>query len=213
MMKKMLWTTLSFLLCTNLLAQSFAGYSARTTVYETYQPARVTLSTGKVILQKQANVFLKNGRLLFKNGKFDMEADMRQIKAVDFKDRSYVRLDTMLATVVDTVGPHRILSTTTIDLEAFNKQKLNDRIISDFQMGDQYVSASSVDGTDQDNLYPLVNRYFLEIDGKVVSTHERLIRRMLPKEKRGRLDFYIQMPDFSWTDAKSLRQVLELFKQ
>ncbi|MBQ8867243.1 MAG: hypothetical protein IJ013_05945 [Bacteroidaceae bacterium] len=212
-MKKILGVWLMMLACASVWAQNFEGYSNRTTVYATYQPARVTLVTGKVVMQKEANVFLKNGRLLFKKDKFDMEADMRQIKSVEFKDRTYVRIDTILATVVDTVGANRIFCTTTIDVEAFNKQRLNDRIISDFQMNDQLVSAASVDPSDEDNLYPLVNTYFLEIDGKVVKAHERVLMRMLPKAKRGRLEFYMQMPDFSWSDKNSLRQVLELFKK
>lgn len=203
---------LSVVMSAGVVAQDFTGYSTRTTVYEKYQPARITLTTGKVIMQKEANVFLKNGRLLFKNGKFDMEANMIQIESVDFHDKSYVCIDTILAVVLDTVGTNRILCTTTIDLEAFSNQKINDRVISNFQMGDTYISASSVEAPDQDNLYPLVNTYYLEIDGKIIKSHERTIKRMIPKKQRDRLDFYMMMPDFSWSDKKSLRQVLELFE-
>lgn len=210
-MKRIIGTLFATFLFTNAWAQVFAGYSNRTTAYETYQPARVTLTTGKVIMQKQANVFLKNGRLLFKNGKHDMEADMRQIETVDFADRSYVRVDTILAFVVDTVAKNRILCTTTIDLEAFNKQKLNDRTISSLRLGDQQINAASLEAPDDDNQYPLVNNYYLEIDGEIVRCHERVLRRMLPKTKRSRLDFYLSQPDFNWSDKKCLRQVLELF--
>lgn len=210
-MKRILWMVLTAFVCMNVSAQSFAGYVNRTTVYEKYQPAKITLASGKVILQKQANIFLKNGRLLFKNGNMDMEANIMQIKSVEFHDKFYVRMDTILAIVVDTVKNNRILCTTTIDMEAYSKQRLNDRVISNFQMNDQFVNATSVEAPDEDYKYPLVNHFFLEINGKVVRNHERIIRRMLPKAKRDRLDFYMKQPKFSWTDRKSLRQVLELF--
>ncbi|MBR3758503.1 MAG: hypothetical protein IKK62_08790 [Bacteroidaceae bacterium] len=212
-MKKIIGIMSLLFACVGMSAQDFVGYSNRTTVYETYQPAKVTLTTGKVILQKQANIFLKNGRMLFKNGHFDMEANMAQIKAVEFKDRTYVRVDTILATVVDTVGVNRILCRTLIDLEAFSKQKINDRVLSNFQMTDMQVSATTVDSYDGDNVYPLFNEFFFEIDGKLVLPHERVIRRMLPKKQRSRLDFYMQQPDFSWSEKASLRLVLELFEK
>lgn len=210
-MKKILWMMFAAFVCMNASAQNFAGYTNRTTVYEKYQPAKITLASGKVILQKQANIFLKNGRLLFKNGNVDMEANMMQIKSVEFNDKLYVRMDTILAVVVDTVKNNRVLCTTTIDMEAYSKQRLNDRVISNFQMSDQFVSATSVESPDEDYSFPLVNQFFLEINGKVVRSHERTIRRMLPKAKRDRLDFYMKQPDFSWSDRKSLCQVLELF--
>lgn len=210
-MKKILWMMFAAFVCMNASAQTFAGYTNRTTVYEKYQPAKITLASGKVILQKQANIFLKNGRLLFKNGNVDMEANMMQIKSVEFNDKLYVRMDTILAVVVDTVKNNRVLCTTTIDMEAYSKQRLNDRVISNFQMSDQFVSATSVEAPDEDYSFPLVNQFFLEINGKVVRSHERTIRRMLPKAKRDRLDFYMKQPDFSWSDRKSLCQVLELF--
>ena len=117
-MKKLLGTMLASLFSFALMAQDFAGYSDRTTVYETFQPARVTLTTGSVNFQKEANVFLKNGKLLFKKGSTNMEADMRQIASVEFSDKSYICIDDMLATVIDTVGANRILCTTLIDLVA-----------------------------------------------------------------------------------------------
>jgi len=211
-MKKLFFTLC--LLATSsvgLVAQHFVGTTSRTTLYETYQPARITLTSGKVIMQKQANVFLKNAHLLFKNGHHDMVANMAQIQAVEFADKSYVRMDTMLAEVVDAVGENRILCTTTIDLEAFSSQKINDRIISNFQIGTDQVSATSIDTSASDDLYPLVKTYYLEIDGKIVQLHERTLRRILPKAKRSRFDFYLQMPEFDWNDVTSLRLVLELF--
>ena len=212
-MKKLLGTVLASLFSFALMAQDFAGYSDRTTVYETFQPARVTLTTGSVNFQKEANVFLKNGKLLFKKGNTNMEADMRQIASVEFSDKFYVCIDEMLATVIDTVGKNRILCTTLIDLVAYENQKVNDRMISNVTMGGNYVDASSAGVIDSDYLYPLVNKYFFEINGKIMEAHERVIKRMLPKEKRSRFEFLMKTPDFTLADKECLHQVLELFNK
>ena len=196
-----------------LMAQDFAGYSDRTTVYETFQPARVTLTTGSVNFQREANVFLKNGKLLFKKGSTNMEADMRQIASVEFSDKFYVCVDEMLATVVDTVGDNRILCTTTIDLVAYENQKVNDRMVSNVTLGGNYVDAASAGVIDSDYLYPLVNKYFFEVDGKIIEAHERVIKRLLPKDKRSRFDFLMKTADFTLADRKCLVQVLELFNK
>ncbi len=196
-----------------LMAQDFAGYTNRTTVYETFQPARVTLTTGSVNFQREANVFLKNGKLLFKKGSTNMEADMRQIASVEFSDKFYVCVDEMLATVVDTVGDNRILCTTTIDLVAYENQKVNDRMVSNVTLGGNYVDAASAGVIDSDYLYPLVNKYFFEVDGKIFEAHERVIKRLLPKDKRSRFDFLMKTADFTLADRKCLVQVLELFNK
>lgn len=212
-MRKILIPVLLSLMSCQLFAQHFAGYSNSTTVYPTYQPAKITLYNGKTIFQKEANVFLKNGKLLFRKGKLDMEANMKQIESVEFADRFYVRMDTMLATVTDTVGKNRILCTTTIDLDAYQSRMVNERVISNFEIGNTQVSASTVDPSSENEAFPLVNTYYFEIKGKIIKLHERTLLRKLPKEKRNRLNFYIQMPDFSWTDRNYLRKILQLFEE
>ena len=210
-MKRILFSLFVAVVCMNVIAQKFVGYSDRTTVYEKYQPARITLYNGKVIMQKEANIFLKNGRLLFKKGMFDMVADMAPIQTVEFADRQYVKVDTILATVIDTLGGNRLLCTTTIDLAAFNNRAVNDRVITSLQLGGDQVGSTDIDLSAGNKQYPLVNNYFFEIDGKIVELHERTIRRLLPKKKRDRFDFYLQMPEFDWFDKSSLHKILELF--
>lgn len=214
-MKKLAFILLCCLACTlELSAQKFAGMINRTTVYETYQPARITLTTGRVIMQKEANVFLKNARLLFKKGRLDMEANMAQIRAVEFADKSYVRLDTMLAVVTDTLGNNRVLCTTTIDLAAFTNREINDRIISNFEIGTEQVSMASLDMVAlEDKEYPLVNNYYFEVNGKILEANERTITRHLNRSKRSRLEFYLQMPDFDWGNPEWQHKVLELFEK
>lgn len=203
---------LSVAVSLGIYAQKSAGFSATTTLYKDYQPAKITMADGKVINQNKANVFLKNGRLLFKRGMFDMEANMSQIERVDFADRSFIRLDTMLVTVVDTIGDNQILRATTIDIAAYNAKAVNDRVVTNLSLGEQ-VSMTTIDLAPEDeNKYPLINTYFFVIDGKTVEVHERTIARMLDKDKRRMLKTYMQMPDFDWGDVGYLQKILQLFE-
>ena len=139
-MKRFFMVMLSVAVSLGIYAQKSAGFSATTTLYKDYQPAKITMADGKVINQKKANVFLKNGRLLFKRGMFDMEANMSQIKKVEFADRSFERLDTMLATALDTVGTNRILCTTTIDIQAYRHRSANDKVVTHLSTGEQVAT-------------------------------------------------------------------------
>lgn len=212
-MRKLFFTLIFAILSALLPAQQFAGYTKRTTLYETYQPAEITLYNGQVIQQKEANIFLRNGRLLFKSGRHDMEANMAQVRSVRFADRHFVSIDTTLAMVVDTIGSSRILCTTTIDLEAYSQLKINERLISNIHLEWDMINAvSSRELPDSDVQYPLISHFYVEIDGKVVKVDERTLRRMLPKDKHSRFDFYLQMPGFDWTSRESLTLILELFE-
>ncbi len=213
-LKKILF--ILFLVCPfiGIKAQKEAGTSTRTTVYEEYKPAKITLYNGKVIFQKEANIFLKDATLLFKNGKLDMKANMRTIQSVEFADRFYVKLDTLLAMVVDTLGGNRVLCATTVDMEAYAINELNNQVVSNLNFGGDQVSVARMETTaPEDRIYPLINTYYFEIKGKIIKAHERTINRYLSKEKRNRLKFYMGMPEFDWGDRRTLRQVLELFEE
>lgn len=213
-MKRFLLLAFSVAVCLIAWGQKAIGTSTRTTLYETFQPAKIILSSGKVIFQKQANIFLKDASLLFKNGNQNMRANMTQIQEVEFADDRYVCIESMLAAVVDTVNGNKILRTTTIDLEAFRKMAINDRVVSSLSLGGDQVSMSSISLTDESDMeYPLINSYYFEVDGNVFKAHERVVYRRLPKNKRDRLQFYMDMPDFDWGDRTSLRQVLKLFEE
>lgn len=212
-MRKLLFTLIFATLSTLLSAQQFAGYTNRTTLYETYQPAEITLYNGQVIQQKEANIFLRNGRLLFKSGRHDMEANMAQVRSVRFANHNFVSIDTTMAMVVDTIGSSRILCTTTIDLEAYSQLKINERLISNIHMEWDMINAvSSRELPDSDVQYPLISHFYVEIGGKVVKMEERTLRHMLPRDKHSRFDFYLQMPDFDWTSRESLTLILDLFE-
>ncbi len=160
--------------------------------------------------ERFANVFMKNGTLLYKRNGFNMQADMGRVKRVDFADRTYLKVDTMLAYVVDTVGNNKLLCSTVIDLNSYKTELLNNRQITNLELG-SHVNISTMDLSDT-NEYPLINLYYYDIAGKIIKVHERNVMRAIPKNKRREFTNIIQSDGFSWTDKEWLMRLLEMIR-
>lgn len=180
------------------------------TVYEGYKPAIITLADGRKINQPLANVFLKNSSLLYLSSTgATMEANMSNIVSVKFDDRQYIKIDSLLAYQVDTIGHDALYCATVIDMVAYRQNLRNNQVITDISLGDQ-ISTTSVDlSNETDHMFPLINIYIYRLGGKFVRCHERTLGNMLSKEKKRMMRTYMTLPDFSWTDDKSLLKLLK----
>lgn len=184
-------------------------WASRTTVYDGWQPAVVTLVSGKTVNQKQANIFLKNGSLVFKRGFTTMQANMKQIARVDFADQSYLKIDSLLAVEIDSVGDDKIYEATVIDLEAFHNMVVANTQVTNLEITD-FVNVSTIElNANEDVRYPLVHHYYFRYRGEMVLVHERTLYRFVPKEKRRIYKTMITMPDFDWTKPESLKRLLK----
>ena len=209
-MKKITLLILCSTIVVNCFAQILPNRIYRTTVFETFRPAIITLNNGKLLKQSEANVFLKNGTLLYKRGRLNMEADMRQIKSVQFDDRSFVMVDSALAMVVDSLNGYKLLCMSLIDIDAYRTQLLNNRQITNLELR-EFVNVNGSDASPEvKSSYPLRNIFFYDIDGKIIKVHERNIKKLVKSENRRYYKILIQSPDFSWEDPKSLVKLLKL---
>ena len=210
---------LSILLITILLAihgingfaQNFAGNSKTITMYEEFQPASIELHNGNVIKEKHANVFLKNGKLLYKSrNNTIMQANMSNIKSVCFADREYIRIDTLLAYVIDTIGCNRLLCATLIDIDSYKSQLTNSQLVTKFDLGGSFVNVTSLDDipNKEEISYPLVNYFFFEINNKIIRVHERDICKVLPKNKQRIFKTMIDSPQFDFGNQECLKRIL-----
>lgn len=184
------------------------------TVYNSYRPATITLTDGRTIKHPLANIFLKNSSLVYlSNTGVTMEANMSNILYVKFEDRQYYKVDTLLAYVVGTVGNDALFCATVADMQAYQQNLRNSQVFTDISLGDQ-LSTTTVDLSNEgDRMLPLVNIYFYrfgnDADKKYVRCHERTLGRILGKEKKRMMQTYLSMPDFSWTNEKSLLDLLK----
>ncbi len=76
-----------------------------------------------------------------------MQAEMKNVKKVDFADRTYLKVDTILAYIVDTLKDNKLLCATLIDLEAYKSEILNNKQITNLELG-SYVNVSTMDLSD-----------------------------------------------------------------
>jgi hypothetical protein len=183
--------------------------TVKLTVYPEFKPSLIHLTDGRVLRQPLTNVFLKNATLMYMKGNDVMQANMSNILSVEFDDRTYVKIDTLLCYQVDSIGNDALFKATIIDVKAYNTQLRNNHVISNLSLGDQ-ISMATIDlSTDEDFKFPLIDIYFYRYKGKFVRTHERNLGRLLSKEKRRMLRTYVTMDGFSWTDEKSLIKLLK----
>ncbi len=181
----------------------------RTMAYPTFRAALVTLTSGKVVTAPLANVLLKGSVLVYRNpqGRV-MEANRKTIKSVDFEDRHYERIDTMLYWRVDTVGDNALYVATYIDMASLRQQILNGRDMTDVQLNSLVLSSTAITINEEDLELPYTNVYYYRYRGKWLRVHERNIDHALPRNKRQAYKVALSMPGFSWTDPHRLMDLL-----
>ena len=204
-------------LCVALIATVFTAQSLFAqektyglTAYKDFKPAKITLTDGRTLVQPLANIFLKNSSLLYPNSSGStMEANMANILSVKFDDRQYIKIDSLLAYQIDTLGHDALYCATVIDMVAYRQNLKNNMVITDISFGDQ-LGTTSVDlNNEEDYMFPLINLYYFRLNGQFVRCHERTLNQRLSKEKKRLMQSYISLPDFSWTDEKSLLKLLK----
>ena len=165
-----------------------------------------------------ANIFLKNSSLLYISGELTKEANTKNLLRVDFKDRSYIRIDSVLAYQVDTVGKNALFCAKVLDLKAYKQLLINNSNITNLNMNDllsmNMLQYTTVDiGDTQDIHFPVIPLYYYRINDKFVLVHERHLKRFFDKENRRRMESVMNMPGFSWTNEKFLLKILEVIKE
>ena len=185
--------------------------TTKLTVYKDFQPSIIQLKDGRLIKQNLTNIFLKNSSLLYMQGTNAMEANMDNIISVKFDDKTYVKVDTILAYVVDSIGHDVLYCATVIDIDAYQNQLRNNNIVSNFSWGaGGTIQTSSMNlNTEEDYKFPLVDLYFYRINGQFVKCHERNLQYILNKEKKRIVRTFVTMDDFSWTEKESLMKLLK----
>lgn len=202
--------TLFIIMACALLTAQGQVRTPKLTVYPSYQPSLIQLTDGRTLRQPLTNIFLKNSALLYMNGVNAMEANMANIVSVKFDDRLYVKIDTLLAYQVDSVGHDALFCATVIDQEAYVQQLKNNQVFTNIAFGADQLGTTTMDISNEDDYkFPLINIYYFRMQGKYVRCHERNLGRVLNKDKKRIMKTMLMLPDFSWTDEKSLLKLLK----
>jgi len=210
MMKR---TVVLFVLAIVVVSQAIAQHvTPAVTVFREFKPARVYLSDGKKIQLPLANVFLKNSSLLYKRHEETMEANMKTIERVEFDDRTYYRIDTVLAYRIDTIGSDALYRADCIDFETFYKERANNVDFTNIRMGEM-IQFTTRDLLDEGDIhFPVISLYYYRLGGKYVLAHERNVSRLLSKEKKRMMRSALLNPNFSWTSEQDLMLMLKMIR-
>ena len=187
------------------------------TAFPEFRPATAYMADGKKLEIPMANIFLKNSSLLYISGDLTKEASTKNLMRVDFKDRSYIRIDSVLAYQIDTVGSKALYCAKVLDLKAYKQLLANNQNITNLNLNDltsmNVLQYTTVDiGDAQDIHFPVIPLYYYRINDKFVFVHERHLKRFFDKEDRRRMESVMNLPNFSWTDEKFLLKILEVTK-
>ena len=187
------------------------------TAYTEFQPAVVYQADGHKLNLPKANIFLKNSSLIYISGELTKEASTKNLMRVDFEDRSYIRIDSVLAYEIDSVGKNVLYCAKMLDLKAYKQLLVNNSTITNLDLSDltnmNLLNYTAIDMTNvQDIHFPVIPVYYYRLDGKYILVHERHVKRVLDKERRRRMESVMNMPGFSWTDETFLLKILEVIK-
>lgn len=187
------------------------------TAFPEFRPATAYMADGKKLEIPMANIFLKNSSLLYISGDLTKEASTKNLMRVDFKDRSYIRIDSVLAYQIDTVGSKALYCAKVLDLKAYKQLLANNQNITNLNLNDltsmNVLQYTTVDiGDAQDIHFPVIPLYYYRINDKFVFVHERHLKRFFDKENRRRMESVMNLPGFSWTDESFLLKILEVIK-
>ncbi|MDE6646643.1 MAG: hypothetical protein K2K03_02220, partial [Prevotella sp.] len=182
------------------------------TVYREFQPATIHLADGRQLKVSLANIFLKNSSLLYKSGIDTKEANLKTLTKVEFKNRVYYKIDSLLAYQVDTVGHDALFCAQRIDVEAWRQSVVNNSVMTSLDLGDMIGYTQAELANEQDLHFPLMTLYYFRLNGQFVLAHERRVKRVLNKEKRRLMEAVMGEKDFSWTDEQSLLKLLNVIQ-
>ena len=123
----------------------------------------------------------------------------------------------MLAYRVDTVGANALFCAKVLDLKAYKQQVANNSNITNLDLNDlatmNMFQYTTIDINDvKDIHFPVIPLYYYRINDQFVLVHERNLKRFFDKENRRRMESVMNLPDFSWTDEKSLLKILEIIQ-
>ena len=209
-LRKIILVTLAIMMVCATNAQTI---SRRVTVFKDFEPVVVHLVNGKPLKVGAANIFLKNSRLLYKSGTKVLEAKMDNIQSVDFANKTYFRVDTVLAYRVDSVGQNGLYCATMIDMEAYALDMANKRTITNLEISSQVSMAALENNDKEDREYPLQNHYFIKFNGKFIKANELYVLKAVPKSKKKVFWETVRQVGFSWQHEDSLMELLRVISK
>lgn len=212
----------SWLCCTALYAQQ-AQEEERTPIpyeYSAYRDATVTMMFGSKQHVK-GNIYLDGSKFYFMNGKQAIEADLGNVRQVQFGDTLYITMNNKMARVVAQDGEKMLVCVKTIDTyemegrkDGFGGRDQSGEGLPFFQVDINgmigMIELNNADARRNAQQFPLKREYFFILDGDIVPAKERPVLGRYDEFRQKVLKGMTENRFWSWKDEQSLAQLLQL---
>lgn len=210
-MKHLLITLFSLLSLHIAEAQIIDGRTNDITLFHNYQPALILLESGKTNRQMEANIFLKNGALIYKNKGQVMQANMNVVKSVAFGKQIFTKVEGQLAEIVDSCGQNQLVLIRKINIEGLNNEILNNSTITSIDAtGGDHLGITRTEVSPDQLAYPVDDIYYFIVDGKPILAHERDARHAAGRKRLEAYERVTRDRDFRWTNKDCLMEILKV---
>ena len=181
------------------------------TAYAEFQDAKVMQSFGRFVKAK-ANIFLKNASLLFIQDNQIMEANLKPVTGVLFGNDRYVKVnDTQLGLLVMQQGYNQLIRVTTIDMDKYAAEHGGGEDLPYLDMNEIGGMFFEIDSESQrrevDQGFPLQNKYYFNIRGKIIPANETKFKKFVRPEMKKAFREKMNDKFWSWEDEASLCQL------
>lgn len=213
-MKRHLLLLVLFLLAAtaSLHAQQNQQIRRSRTVFEfpEFRKAKIRQSFGRFV-EAEANIYLKDASLVYKQDGKIMHAYTKGIYGVVFDDSlEYVKVDSAMCRVIAKQGYNSLLCKTTVNLTRYKEEESGGTGLDFFEMSDFNVFMNlNEDKRDDDLGIPLQEKYYFSVRGRIVNANESEFKKSMDP---GQLDaFKVLMKNrmWSWRDPESLKMLLD----
>lgn len=205
-----------------LIALLALGYTARAQqvqelrrsrsifLFPEFQDAKIKQSFGRYAKAK-ANIYLKDGSLMYMEGDKIMRAYTKNIFGVTFGDTlEFVKVDSAMARVVARDGYNALLCLTTVNMARYREEESGGSDLDYFQLENFNVFMTLNEDRRDDELgIPLQDKYFFSAKGFVFPANETAFKKAISKEQQQPFKVLMENRFWSWKDPESLKMLLD----
>lgn len=177
--------------------------------YKDFQPARINLKDRR-FTRVEANVFLKNGRLIYRqNGKV-LEAQTDNIANIVFADSSlYLPVGKQVAQVVAIRDTNAILRITTIDQHRLRAETTGGENLPYFEIEELGVFVETDGSKEASREYPIKHTFYIKHGDAIFPANETAFRKHLNPELKEPFRLLMHEKYWSWQHVPSLQILLD----
>ncbi len=209
-MKRIIFSFLLVCMALTAAAQQQVGDKRTHNIFtfKEFKEAKVLQPFGRFVKTK-ANILLKASTLCFMQDGKVMEANLQNVRGVEFDSVTYMKVDEkQMGRLVSSKGYNYLLCVTTIDDDKLKAETVGGDNLPFLDIPDA-GAFFEIDGhaTEFDKGYPLQDKYYFSIRGKIIPANESQFKKFVRPEMKTAFKRLMNDKFWSWKDPESLTQL------